>query len=969
MRLKIFSTLVACSIAMCAAAKTYNYQSVAGDPMQTRIYTLDNGLKVYLSVNKDEPRIVANIAVKTGSRNDPAATTGLAHYLEHLMFKGSKTLGTTNYAAEAPLLQKISDLYEVYRTMKDPEERRKKYHEIDSISQIAAKYFIPNELDKSLAMIGAEGTNAYTSYDQTVYVGDLPSNELERWCMLQADRFQNMVIRGFHTELEAVYEEKNMTMTRDIRKLVEALYTKLYPSHPYGTQTTIGTQEHLKNPSIVNIKEYFKRYYVPNNVAICMAGDLNPDETIATIDKYFGMWQPAASVKVPQFKAQPKYTTPQDTTVVGQEEENIALAWRTDGAASLQNDTARMVGLLLSNGFVGLIDNDINQKMLTHSADAGVNLMHDYGCFYLMGSPNAGQTLDEVKQLLLDEVEKIKRGEWDEKLLRSIMANERCNDLNSLDHNRMRVNQMVNTYVNDVPWEQHVTVNDRMEKLTKADIMKWATEHLDNGYVCVRKVKGEDTTIVKIEKPLITPIPSNRDKQSQFITDLEKVKPTDIQPVFTDFKTDLTFGTTKRGLPIIYKQNTTDQRFRLTYHYEFGFRADKNYEYAGQYYDLLGTKKETVEQIKRDFYDMACSYSVNVSARTIDISLSGLQENMGKAVAKLDQYLRNLKPDTALYRQFVDQEQKYRTEMRNTQIECYSALCQYALFGDNNPTTDKPSISQMRATSPTVYTDAIKSLYDIKHEVTYWGPATMQQLAAIIDKQHKSGKKLTDGPQNKTYNYWQTTTDEVVYAPYDAANTYLRMISSEGKTTDLQQRPCISLFNSYFGNDMKSIVFQELRESRALAYNAFANYNTADFPGAKESFMKHIITQNDKLFDCVGAFNQLTDTVPQSEANLQIAKQGMMKSIASARYTRSEVIDQYLNARRLGIDYDLGRTFYQVIPTLTMQDIMNFARTNVSHKPQRYAVLGRETDIDFERLGKIGPVRRLTLDDIFPATK
>ncbi len=966
---KIFSTLLACSIAMCAAAKTYNYQTVAGDPMQTRIYTLDNGLKVYLSVNRDEPSIQANIAVKTGSRNDPATTTGLAHYLEHLMFKGTKTLGTTNYAAEAPLLQKISDLYEVYRTMKDPAERKKKYHEIDSISQIAAQYFVPNELDKALAMIGAEGTNAYTSRDQTVYVGELPSNELERWCMLQADRFQNMVIRGFHTELEAVYEEKNMSLVHDSRKWIEALQAKLFPTHPYGTQTTIGTQEHLKNPSIVNIKEYFKRYYVPNNVAICMAGDLDPDQTVALIDKYFGTWKPAPSIDVPKFKPQPKYTTPQDTTVYGQEEETVAMAWRIDRAASLDTDTAHMVGLLLNNGVVGLIDNDINQKMLARSAEAGNTPLHDYGIFCLIGSPNAGQTMDEVKQLLLAEVEKVKRGEWDEKLLRSIVANERSQELNSLDYNRMRVSQMVYAYTNDVPWEQYVKTNDRLGKLTKADIIKWATEHLDNGYVCVYKAKGVDTTVAKIEKPAITPIPSNRDKQSQFLADFAKMKPADIQPVFVDFKTDLSFGTTKRGLPIIYKQNTTDQRFRLSYHYEFGSSADKTYEYAGQYYDLLGTKKETVEQIKRDFYDMACTYNVNVSARSINISLSGLQENMSAAVAKLDQYLRNLKPDTALYRQFVDQEQKDRIEQRNTQADCFYALCQYALYGAHNPTTDKPSISQMRVTNPAVYTDAIKSLYDLKHEVAYWGPATMEQLSAIIDKQHKSGKKLADGPQNNPYKYWHTTTDEVVFAPYTAANTNLRMISAEGKTTSLQQRPCISVFNSYYGNDMQSIVFQELRESRALAYTALASYYTADYPGAQEYFLKQIVTQNDKLFDCIEAFNQLSDTIPQSQAALDIAKDNMMKSIASSRTTRYEVINKYLRARRLGIDYDLARTYYQVVPTVTMQDIMKFAADNISHKPQRYAVLGSEKDVDFDRLGKIAPVRRLTLDDIFPSTK
>ena len=275
-------------------AKDYKYESVPGDMMQTRIYTLDNGLKVYLSVNKEKPRIQTYIAVRTGSKNDPAETTGLAHYLEHLMFKGTKLFGTNNPEAEAPLLADIEQRYEKYRLMTDPAQRKQAYHEIDSVSQLAAKYFIPNEYDKLMAAIGAEGTNAYTSNDVTCYTEDIPSNEIENWAKIQSDRFQNMVIRGFHTELEAVYEEYNISLTADIRKLFAAMSKLLAPTHPYGTQTTLGSQEHLKNPSITNIKNYFNKWYVPNNVAICMAGDLDPDKTIAIIDLYFSGWKPGA---------------------------------------------------------------------------------------------------------------------------------------------------------------------------------------------------------------------------------------------------------------------------------------------------------------------------------------------------------------------------------------------------------------------------------------------------------------------------------------------------------------------------------------------------------------------------------------------------------------------------------------------------------------------------------------------------
>ena len=261
-----------------------SYETVPGDPLNTRIYTLDNGLKVYMTVNKDEPRIQTYIAVRVGGKNDPAETTGLAHYFEHLMFKGTTHFGTQNYEAEKPLLDQIEQQFEVYRTTTDSLQRRAIYATIDSLSQEASKYAIPNEYDKLMAAIGATGTNAYTSYDVTCYTENIPSNEVDNWARIQADRFKNCVIRGFHTELETVYEEYNMSLTNDMRKVIESSFASLFPHHPYGTQTILGTQEHLKNPSITNIKNYYKQWYVPNNMAICLSGDLDPEQTIATIE-------------------------------------------------------------------------------------------------------------------------------------------------------------------------------------------------------------------------------------------------------------------------------------------------------------------------------------------------------------------------------------------------------------------------------------------------------------------------------------------------------------------------------------------------------------------------------------------------------------------------------------------------------------------------------------------------------------
>ena len=668
MRLKTILFTLALTVASSVSAKDYHFTTVKGDAMQTRIYTLDNGLKVYMSVNKEQPRLQANIVVRTGSRNDPAETTGLAHYLEHLMFKGTQQFGTTDYAKEKPYLDEIERRYEHYRTLTDPAQRKNAYHEIDSVSQLAARYNIPNEYDKLMASIGSEGSNAYTSNDVTCYVENIPSNEIANWARIQADRFQNMIIRGFHTELEAVYEEKNISMGSDGSKEYAALWKLLAPTHPYGTQTTIGEQEHLKNPSIVNIKNYFHRYYVPNNVAIVLAGDFNPDAVIAIIDRYFGSWKPSKQLTRPEFEVQKPITSPRDTTVTGLDAENLMMAWRFKGANQLQNDTLDIVNRMLSNGKAGLLDININQPMKAMETGTYLDELHDYSMLLIEGVPLQNQKLDDLKALILAETTKLGRGEFSDDLLPAVLANKKLQYYKSLDSNQKRVSMMVDAFVNDKPWADVTQQIERQEKLTKQDIIDFARRHLrTDNYACVYKQMGTDTTLKKIEKPIITPIPANREFESKFLNEIRTAKTAPIQPVFVDFKKELTFSNTKSRLPLIYKKNTDDGIFDLVFRYDFGYTANKLYNTAFDYLDYIGTNDMTVSQIKQAFYKLACKYYAVMDQRTLSIYLTGLNENMPQALQLLEKIMHQAKADKASWSRYCDMVEKARNDAKTDQ--------------------------------------------------------------------------------------------------------------------------------------------------------------------------------------------------------------------------------------------------------------------------------------------------------------
>jgi len=266
----------------------YTYETVTNDPTGLRLYTLDNGLKVYMSKNSDEPKIQTYIAVRAGSTYDPKESTGLAHYLEHMVFKGTDKVGTLNWETEKKYLDTIANLYEEHRAEKDPEKKLAIYKNIDRVSLEASNHSVANEYDKMISSLGATGTNAYTSFEQTVYTNKIPANELDKWLSVESERFGKLVLRLFHTELEAVFEEYNRSQDNDIRKLYFSMLDGLFPNHPYGQQTTIGTAEHLKNPSMVDIHNYFNKYYVPNNMAVVLVGDFEFDETIKKVDQSFG---------------------------------------------------------------------------------------------------------------------------------------------------------------------------------------------------------------------------------------------------------------------------------------------------------------------------------------------------------------------------------------------------------------------------------------------------------------------------------------------------------------------------------------------------------------------------------------------------------------------------------------------------------------------------------------------------------
>ena len=958
-------TALAAVILSMAASCGPKYDTVPGDPTGTRIYTLDNGLKVYMSVNRDEPRITAHIAVRVGSKNDPRETTGLAHYFEHLMFKGTESFGTQNYSLEKPLLDEIEQLFEVYRNTTDEKERAAIYHRIDSVSYEASKYAIPNEYDKLMAAIGASGTNAYTSYDVTCYTENIPSNELENWAIIQADRFANNVIRGFHTELETVYEEKNMSLTDDTEKMYDAIFASLFKKHPYGLQTILGSQQHLKNPSITNIKNYYKEWYVPNNMAVCISGDLDPDKAIKVIRKHFGSLRPNPDLQYLEYEPEDPISEPIVTEVRGLESPKVMIAWRFPGANDPDNLKLTLIGDILYNGTAGLIDINVNQPQKVLSLYGGVYSLADYSVLMFIGEPKQGQSLEEVKDIILGQVDILKKGEFDESLLAATANNYKLSQMRMTERASGMVSAYVSSFINNEPWSSTVHMVDNISAITKDDIVAYANAHLGDNYAEVLKLQGEDTGIEKIEKPHITPILTNRDTSSQFLRDIMASEVAPIEPVFVDFDKDMDILTAKAGIPVYYKQNTTNGIFQLVYVFETGSDTDKMLSYAMQYLDYLGTEDMSPMEYRQAFYNLACSYAVIPGSDVTYAVVSGLAENMEEAVSLFEKLIAGATANPEALAGMKANILQQRSNAKHEQMSNFRMLQMYGVYGKDNPARSDLSDRELRGLTDRTLLERIHNLFDYEHKVLYYGPLTGEETVNSVNALHQVPEKLIPLEGTRKYREQLTKENRILLAPYESNQIYLFSFSNNGETYDPAVVPAATMYNAYFGGGMNGIVFQEMREARGLAYSASARY---ELPARKDGYCLYtdfIATQNDKMIDALDAFNSIINDMPVSQNAFDIAKESLLNNIRTQRTIKSDVLWAYLEAQKLGLDYDINRDIYNSVLNYTLQDVIDFQQNTVKDRTYTICILGDPENLDLKSLTKYGKITRLTTDEIF----
>ncbi|WP_298480150.1 M16 family metallopeptidase [uncultured Maribacter sp.] len=944
-------------------ANGFTYETVKNDPTGLRLYTLENGLKVYLSKNAEEPKIQTLIAVRAGSKYDPADNTGLAHYLEHMVFKGTDKIGTQDFEKENVLLKEISNLYEAHKKEKDIIKKKEIYKKIDSISLKASGIAIANEYDKMVGSLGAEGTNAFTSNEQTVYVNKIPSNELDKWLSVESERFKTLVLRLFHTELEAVYEEFNRGQDSDSRKQYYAVLEGLYPNHPYGTQTTLGKSEHLKNPSMEAIHAYFDAYYVPNNMAVIMVGDIDFEETIKKVNSAFGTYKNKEVIH-PTFPEEISLAASVKKEVYGPTAESVYVAFRTKGKGDKQEVMVTLIDYMLANSSAGLIDLNLNQKQMVQNASSYTNFDNDYGFHLLYGMPKQGQTLDEVRDLLLEQVDKIKKGEFEDWLLGAVVNDLRLSKIKSFEKSSSTAYEYLDAFIGFQDWNSRLGMLDEMKKITKEQVVAFANELYGDNYVEVHKIKGEDKNIVKVENPGITPIKLNRDKESNFLKEFNAVSSPNLKPQYVDYKSAIKETKTENGLKVSYIENPNNDIFNLSIIFDMGKDNDPMVSLAAGYLNYLGTDKFSPEELKQEFYKIGISYSVNAADDKTYVGISGLKENLNAGLELLEHLWANAVPDQESYDKYVDKILKGRQDSKTQKGNIFwNGLMSYSKYGGNSRLRDIYSMSQLRTITPKELVEKVKMLKEYKQRIFYYGKDIDNAIASLNKNHAIDVSALKEFPERKKY-VENETGGNVYFVDYDMVQSEMLLLA-KGAEFDAKKMAVSRLFNTYFGSGLSSIVFQEIRESKSLAYSAFSRYSNAREKGNSDYIMAYVGTQANKLPEAVDAMMELMTNMPEAEEQFNHAKEATLKKIAAQRITKSNIFWTYESLKKRGYDNDNREDMYNAIKDMKLSDLKTFFNSNIKGENYNVMVIGNKKDIDFKALKKLGKVQEMDIDELF----
>lgn len=935
--------------------KTYNYKTVPNDLFELKTYTLKNGLKLYLSPNKNEPSVETRIVINGGSTVEDSHTTGLAHYLEHLLFNGTDSIGSFNYEKEKPLLDEIRNLFERHRKTTNSNEKRQIYSKIDSLSHEASKYSSLNEYRDLLVKLKSPFINAYTRPDRTGYMCKIPANQLEKWVNIEAERFRNPVFRGFHTELETVYEELNSYYGNGFQLAKIKLYENTFPSGEFY-KGTLGKPEHLKNPSLIETQKYFDTYYVPNNMAIILAGDFDPDLAIKLIEEKFGNMEPRP---LPERKTlnTPFLKSNIETTITTPEEASIAMGYVTLPPSSDDAYIGEFSEMLFYNGRFDLT-NIGGTKSNSNWINSTPYAYKDFTFHYIEASPK-NKSLNEFKDMVTKDIDRLKTGDYPDWLIGAVAKDYKNRLFKYVSENRNIVYMLSDIFSHNIPLDNFFSNYKKFETITKSDISGYAKKYYKN-YSVVYKKQGTVETL-KVEKPAITPLSgANDDNESNFSKKIIAMTSVDsIKPILLNFNKDIEKIPLKNKEEICFVKNTVNDLFNLKLVFNNG-KNDKLLVLANEYIKLALINENTSKSIKKELYKIGCSIEFQINSEDVVIAIDGISESFEKAIQLVTQFLTNIVNDKKLAQTVIKSEIEKINNQKNNKYSLLNRAIDCVKYSSEFVSKNVITKNYLENVTSEMIITKTKELFNYKYRIYLYDSRPHNDIANIFNKNFVQNTTLKTLPE----------TTGLSIKPDGKNNVFL--IDSKGSQVDIvfltkQQSydPDKMVMNTLFKEYFTFIISNEIREKRALAYSAFSNFSD-NFNNKPKSFYTKTATQTDKYLETLKINHQLIRDLPFNDESLfEKSKSLILGSWNSKGIPQNKILSHYKNATNKGFNYDYRKLFFEKLPNITFEDLKNYYEKWIKDNYFNLIIVGNLSKIDANTLKQYGDINILTPSDLF----
>jgi predicted Zn-dependent peptidase len=929
-------------------------------------YVLDNGMTVWLNEDHNQPKIFGAVVVKAGAKDSP--NTGIAHYFEHIMFKGTDKIGTVDYAAEKVYLDKIAEKYDLLANTKNDINRNEIQQEINELSILASDYVIPNEFDKLITRYGGSNLNAATSYDYTVYHNLFLPQYIEQWAELNSERLINPVFRMFQSELETVYEEKNrrddMMFNQAIEKALELYF---YP-HPYA-YSIIGSAENLKNPSLSKMRSFFKKYYVASNMGLILSGDFDTKSTLPILKKAFSRIpkgeKPAQYiVNVPPFRAREKHSVKIPIPIM----HVMALGFR--GVPANHPDRMALniaISILSNTNGTGYLDQLMVQRKLM-AAMAGGETFNEAGMLGFIIIPGIMNTYRQAEKLVCKQINRLKRGDFSDEMFESLKQEQIRKYTSSLEDIDSRSQIMIRLFTQNKKWDSYLTELRKMDSFTRDDMIKVINKYLNNNYMIVCKKTGK---YIKeyLAKPGFSPIiPKHTNSSSRYAKKMESLPVQEVKIRYLDFDKDIQTIPLTPKATLYVTENPVNSIFSLKLSFEIGMLEFPMLKYLPGYLSLLGTGKYSSNEFRTKLQVLGTLMHFEITDNRFLIKISGFDKYLEETLILLNDFMQNVKYDRKKLKTIIHNEKVGKKAFFKSSTDVAEALFEYVRYGINSRFLTQPSLKEVKKLKENELIELFHDIKKIKCNFHYCGTKEASFVVGKL-KEHVFLEDITK-ESNIPYYREPLIYDKPLIFFYDMNDIYQNIVYGyqvNGAMPTIEERCAAHLFTEYFGGGMSSLLFQEIREFRAYAYHTSGAVQLPAycFPDKPASFVTFLATQADKTVDAMTVLDSVVQNMPVHPEKIEPVIKSIINDTNNGYPSFRNISTKIVKSIQNGYKDDPNKILLQKVKNMTIDDVIKFHKTYIKNKITVYAIVGNSMKINMDRLSSFGNIIRIQRSDFY----